>query len=76
MKPLGFIILGCYFATIGIDAAIEAAGGGPENPVDDAVVAAFDAVFVPACTAEVALGAVFTAALCIEDVEKNLGISC
>ena len=59
-----------------LSAAIDAVGGGPGDPVDDAVVAAFDAVFVPACTAEVALGAVFTAALCEYDVEKSLGISC
>ena len=68
--------VGCTFATLAIDAAIEAAGGGPEDPLPDIVVAGFDAVFVPACQAEIAIGAVFTAAACIADVEKNLGISC
>ena len=67
---------GCYFATVGIDATIEAAGGGPEDPVDDAVVVAFDDTFIPACLAEVAAGAVFTAAICALDIEKRLGISC
>ena len=67
---------GCDAATAALDAAIEAAGGGPEDPLPDIVVAGFDAVFVPACQAEIAIGAVFTAAACIADVEKNLGISC
>ena len=67
---------GCDAATAALDAAIEAAGGGPIDPVVDIVVAGFDVSFLTACNAEVAAGAMFSAAECALAVEKGLGISC
>ena len=67
---------GCELATAALDAAIEAAGGGPIDPLPDIVIAGFDVAFLPACNAEVAAGAIFDAAECAAVVEENLGISC
>ena len=51
-------------------------GGGPEDPIADAIVAAFSAAFSTACEAAIIAVGVFTEEACDEAIEKNLGLSC
>ena len=52
------------------------AGGCPEDPIADTIVAAFDVVFSAACEAAITAVGVFTEEACDEAIEKNLGLSC
>ena len=67
---------GCYLIMFAIDAAIEAAGGGPEDPLPDIAIAGFDDDFLATCYAEVSAHAVYTTAGCVVTVTESLGISC
>ena len=51
-------------------------GGSPGDPIADAIVVAFDAVFSAACEAAITAVGVFTEEACDEAIEKNLGLSC
>ena len=66
----------CDGVEAGIDAAICFFGGCPEDPIADAIVAAFDVVFSAACEAAITAVGVFTEEACDEAIEKNLGLSC
>ena len=66
----------CDGIEAGIDAAIFFFGGSPVDPIADAIVVAFDAVFSAACEAAITAVGVFTEEACDEAIEKNLGLSC
>ena len=66
----------CDGVEVGIDAVVFFFGGGPEDPIADAIVAAFNAVFYTACEAAITAAGVFTEEACDEAIEKNLGLSC